>query len=120
MLLMSPVRSAWRTCGAAAPAWAGSIAAAAANATASRNRPLLRMPRVCRYRRCKTWNIPVRAPRPEHRRIGRMAHQARDSDEDADALRELIREARSQRPLQPGEEDQLLVRAGHGDEASQE
>ena len=49
-----------------------------------------------------------------------MANQARDSDEDADALRELIREARSQRPLQPGEEDQLLRRAAAGDESSQE
>jgi len=49
-----------------------------------------------------------------------MANQARESDEDADALRELIREARSLRPLQPGEEDQLLRRAGDGDEASQE
>jgi len=49
-----------------------------------------------------------------------MANQARDSDEDADALRELIREARSWRPLQPGEEDQLLARAADGDEASQE
>ncbi len=49
-----------------------------------------------------------------------MANQARDSDEDADALRDLIREARSQRPLQPGEEDQLLRRAAAGDEASQE
>jgi RNA polymerase primary sigma factor len=49
-----------------------------------------------------------------------MANQARDADEDADALRELIREARSQRPLQPGEEDQLLRRAADGDLASQE
>ena len=49
-----------------------------------------------------------------------MANQARDSDEDADALRELIREARSQRPLQPGEQDQLLRRAATGDEASQD
>jgi RNA polymerase primary sigma factor len=49
-----------------------------------------------------------------------MAKEARDSDEDADALRELIREARSQRPLQPGEEDQLLRRAANGDESSQE
>jgi DNA-directed RNA polymerase sigma subunit (sigma70/sigma32) len=49
-----------------------------------------------------------------------MANQARDSDEDADALRDLIREARSQRPLQPGEEDQLLRRAAAGDDSSQE
>jgi RNA polymerase primary sigma factor len=49
-----------------------------------------------------------------------MANQARDSDEDAEALRELIREARSQRPLQPGEEDQLLRRSAAGDPASQE
>jgi len=49
-----------------------------------------------------------------------MANQARDSDDDADALRELIREARSQRPLQPGEQDQLLRRAATGDEASQD
>jgi RNA polymerase primary sigma factor len=49
-----------------------------------------------------------------------MANQARDSDEDADALRDLIREARSQRPLRPGEEDQLLRRAADGDDASQE
>jgi len=49
-----------------------------------------------------------------------MANLARDSDEDADALRELIREARSQRPLQPGEQDQLLRRAATGDEASQD
>jgi RNA polymerase primary sigma factor len=49
-----------------------------------------------------------------------MANQARDSDEEADALRDLIREARSQRQLQPGEEDQLLRRAAAGDEASQD
>jgi len=49
-----------------------------------------------------------------------MANQARDSDADADALRDLIREARSQRPLRPGEEDELLRRAAAGDEASQE
>jgi RNA polymerase primary sigma factor len=49
-----------------------------------------------------------------------MANQARDSDEGADALRELIREARSHRPLQPGEEHQLLRRAANGDQASQE
>src|SRR5205823_13852325 len=49
-----------------------------------------------------------------------MANQARDSDEDAEALRELIREARSQRPLQPGEEGGLLLRAADGDQASQE
>jgi RNA polymerase primary sigma factor len=49
-----------------------------------------------------------------------MANQARESDEDAEALRELIREARSQRPLRPGEEDLLLRRAAAGDEASQE
>jgi DNA-directed RNA polymerase sigma subunit (sigma70/sigma32) len=49
-----------------------------------------------------------------------MAHQARDSDEDADALRDLIREARSQPPLKPGEEAELLRRAAAGDEVSQE
>jgi len=49
-----------------------------------------------------------------------MANPARDSDEDAEALRDLIRDARSQLPLRPGEEDQLLRRAAAGDEASQE
>src|SRR6266702_6388363 len=49
-----------------------------------------------------------------------MANPARASDDDAEALRELIREARSQQPLKPGEEDQLLRRAAAGDQASQE
>lgn len=49
-----------------------------------------------------------------------MANQARESDDDADALRDLIREAQSQRPLRLGEEDQLLRRAAAGDPESQE
>ena len=50
-----------------------------------------------------------------------MANRARDDDdEDADILRELIREAKSLPPLVPGEEGQLLLRAAGGDESSQE
>lgn len=49
-----------------------------------------------------------------------MANHASARDDDAEVLRELIREARSQRPLQPGEEDQLLRRAARGDQPSQD
>jgi len=49
-----------------------------------------------------------------------MANQARASDDDAEALRDLIREARNHRPLQPGEEEKLLRRAAGGDQSSQE
>ncbi len=50
-----------------------------------------------------------------------MANHAGAADDgDADILRELIREARSLRPLQPGEERQLLRRAAAGDQSSQE
>ena len=58
------------------------------------------------------------------RRIGRMAHPAQSGDEeedhDAAALRDLIREAQSQRPLQPGEQDALLSQAADGDQPSQD
>jgi RNA polymerase primary sigma factor len=49
-----------------------------------------------------------------------VANHARAEDEDAEILRELIREAKSLRPLQPGEEGQLLRRSAAGDESSQE
>lgn len=49
-----------------------------------------------------------------------MANRARDDDEDAEILRELIREAKSLPALKPGEEAQLLLRAAAGDESSQE
>jgi RNA polymerase sigma factor (sigma-70 family) len=48
-----------------------------------------------------------------------MANHAGAFD-DAEILRELIREAKSLRPLQPGEEHQLLRQAARGDEPSQE
>lgn len=48
------------------------------------------------------------------------AHSADDAADDAAALRELIREAQSQRPLKPGEEDQLLRQAADGDKDSQD
>ena len=65
------------------------------------------------------------------RRIGRMAHPARsgdadagdgadDVDHDAAALRELIRQAQSRRPLQPGEQASLLRQAAGGDQSSQD
>jgi RNA polymerase sigma factor (sigma-70 family) len=49
-----------------------------------------------------------------------MANHARDDDDDAEILRELIREAKSLPPLQPGEEGRLLRRAAGGDDSSQE
>jgi RNA polymerase primary sigma factor len=49
-----------------------------------------------------------------------MANRARDDDDDAEILRELIREAKSLPALKPGEEAQLLLRAAGGDDSSQE
>ena len=40
--------------------------------------------------------------------------------DDAGALRDLMREAGAQKPLQPGEQDRLLRAAADGDQASQE
>jgi DNA-directed RNA polymerase sigma subunit (sigma70/sigma32) len=41
-------------------------------------------------------------------------------DGDAETMRDLLREARTTRPLSVGEQDRLLVQAGLGDRASQE
>ena len=49
-----------------------------------------------------------------------MANPAGARDDDAEVLRELIREARSRRPLKPGEQEQLLRQAAEGDQASQD
>jgi RNA polymerase primary sigma factor len=49
-----------------------------------------------------------------------MANPAGARDDDAEILRELIREAKSRRPLQPGEQDQLLRQAADGDQTSQD
>jgi RNA polymerase sigma factor (sigma-70 family) len=49
-----------------------------------------------------------------------MANPAGARDDDAEVLRELIREAKSRRPLQPGEQDQLLRQAADGDQTSQD
>jgi DNA-directed RNA polymerase sigma subunit (sigma70/sigma32) len=48
--------------------------------------------------------------------VARPAH----SDDDAAALRGLIREARSRRPLEPGEQDRLLRQAADGDQGSED
>jgi RNA polymerase sigma factor (sigma-70 family) len=49
-----------------------------------------------------------------------MASHAGAADGDAELLRELIREAKSRRPLGPGEQDQLLRQAADGDQSSQD
>ena len=41
-------------------------------------------------------------------------------DDDGDVVKALLREARHTKPLQPGEQDRLLERAGLGDDASRE
>src|SRR6202022_3126795 len=62
--------------------------------------------------RCKTWNIASVGWFWERRKIGSVG------DETA-ALRDLIRQARHERPLQPGDHDELLRQAGRGDKHSQ-
>ena len=49
-----------------------------------------------------------------------MANPAGARDDDAEILRELIREARSRQPLGPGEQEHLLRQAAGGDQASQD
>lgn len=48
------------------------------------------------------------------------AHAAGDAGDDAGVLRDLIRVAQTQGRLEPGEQEQLLRRAGAGDQSSQD